>query len=167
MNEIERIDNNDIMGKYQKSENILNDIQNIIEISQKEAYRAVNTILVQRNWLIGYRIAEEELGGEHRAEYGADIIKKLSKELTEKYGKGFTKSNLYNFYSFYKAYPEIFQFDHFITQLKKRAIGWCDASRVPVRPKSDGIAVMCEDEDGKFWFHVLDQTAEALGITKK
>ena len=109
MNEIERIDNNDIMGKYQKSENILNDIQNIIEISQKEAYRAVNTILVQRNWLIGYRIAEEELGGEHRAEYGADIIKKLSKELTEKYGKGFTKSNLYNFYSFYKAYPEIFQ----------------------------------------------------------
>lgn len=109
MNEIERIDNNDIMGKYQKSENILNDIQNIIEVSQKEAYRAVNIILVQRNWLIGYRIAEEELGGDHRAEYGADIIKKLSKELTEKYGKGFTKSNLYNFYSFYKAYPEIFQ----------------------------------------------------------
>ena len=109
MNEIERIDNNDIMGKYQKSENILNDIQNIIEVSQKEVYRAVNTILVQRNWLIGYRIAEEELGGEHRAEYGADIIKKLSKELTEKYGKGFTKSNLYGFYSFYKAYPEIFQ----------------------------------------------------------
>lgn len=68
---------------------------------------------------------------------------------------------------YWNAYPEIFQFDHFITQLKKRAIGWCDASRVPVRPKSDGIAVMCEDEDGKFWFHVLDQTAEALGITKK
>ena len=87
MNEIERIDNNDIMGKYQKSENILNDIQNIIEVSQKEVYRAVNTILVQRNWLIGYRIAEEELGGDNRAEYGANIIKKLSKELNEKYGK--------------------------------------------------------------------------------
>lgn len=109
MNEIERIDNNDIMGKYQKSENILNDIQNIIEISQKEAYRAVNTILVQRNWLIGYRIAEEELGGDNCAEYGANVIKKLSKDLTKKYGKGFTKSNLYSFYSFYKAYPEIFQ----------------------------------------------------------
>lgn len=77
--------------------------------SQKEAYRAVNTILVQRNWLIGYRIAEEELGGDNRAEYGANIIKKLSKELTEKYGKGFTKSNLYSFYSFYKTYPKIFQ----------------------------------------------------------
>ena len=79
MNEIENIDNNDIMGIYQKSENILNDIQNIIEISQKEAYRAVNTILVQRNWLIGYRIAEEELEGDHRAEYGANIIKNYPK----------------------------------------------------------------------------------------
>ena len=96
MNEIENNDKTDIMGKYQKSENILNDIQNIIEISQKEAYRAVNTILVQRNWLIGYRIAEEELGGDNCAEYGANVIKKLSKDLTKKYGKGFTKSNLYS-----------------------------------------------------------------------
>ena len=47
--------------------------------------------------------------GENRAEYGANIIKKLSAELTKKYGKGFTKSNLYSFYSFYKAYPDIFQ----------------------------------------------------------
>ena len=76
---------------------------------KKEAYRAVNTILTQRNWLIGYRISEEEMKGENRAEYGANIIKKLSAELTKKYGKGFTKSNLYSFYSFYKAYPDIFQ----------------------------------------------------------
>lgn len=87
---------------------ILNDVQKIIEVSQKEAYRSVNTILSQRNWLIGYRIAEEELAGEKRAEYGANIIKKLSKVLTEKYGKGFTKTNLYSFYSFYKYFPEIF-----------------------------------------------------------
>ena len=35
----------------------------------KAAYQAVNTLLVQRNWLIGYRIAEEELGGDERSEY--------------------------------------------------------------------------------------------------
>lgn len=63
---------------------------------------------MQRNWLIGYRISEEELQGEDRAEYGANIIKKLAKELTAEYGKGFTKTNLYHFYSFYKMYPEIF-----------------------------------------------------------
>lgn len=44
--------------------------------------------------MIGYRIAEEELAGENRAEYGANIIKKLSKVLTEKYGKGFTNTFL-------------------------------------------------------------------------
>jgi hypothetical protein len=109
MNEIQGFENNDIMEKYQKTDNILNDIQNIIDVSQKEAYRAVNLALTQRNWLIGYRIAEEELDGENRAEYGANIIKNLSKKLSAKYGKGFTKSNLYSFYSFYKAYPEIFQ----------------------------------------------------------
>ena len=59
MNDALKIENNDIMNKFQKTENILNDVQNIIEVSQKEAYRAVNTILSQRNWLIGYRIAEE------------------------------------------------------------------------------------------------------------
>lgn len=66
-------------------------------------------MLVQRNWLLGYRIASEEMRGEDRAKYGAEIIKKLAKELSAEYGKGFTKSNLYNFYSFYKTYPEIFQ----------------------------------------------------------
>lgn len=107
MNDALKIENNDIMNKFQKTENILNDVPNIIEVSQKEAYRAVNTILSQRNWLIGYRIAEEELLGEDRAEYGVEIIKKLSKELTDKYGKGYDRSNLYHCVRFYKAFPEI------------------------------------------------------------
>jgi len=108
MNGIEKIRNTDIMDNYFKSDDIVNDIQGIIEASQKSAYRAVDTILLKRNWLIGYRIAEETLLGEERAEYGAQIIKKLSKELTAKFGKGYTKTNLYSFYSFYKYFPEIF-----------------------------------------------------------
>ncbi|MBP3476042.1 MAG: DUF1016 family protein [Lachnospiraceae bacterium] len=121
MNEIQKFENTDIMGKYQKSDNILNDIQNIIDVSQKEAYRAVNTILSQRNWLIGCRIAEEEFEGENRAEYGANIIKKLSKELTAKYGKGFTKTNLYSFYTFYKYFPEIF---HTLCGKSEKLLSW-------------------------------------------
>ena len=94
--------------KYIKTDDILCDMREIIETSQQQAYQAVNFALVQRNWLIGYRIAEEELKGENRAEYGMSIIKQLSKELSEIYGKGFTKTNLYSFYSFYKTFPEIF-----------------------------------------------------------
>ena len=97
-----------VSDAYSGTNDIVEDIRGIIEISQRSAYRAVNQILVQRNWLIGYRIAVEDLNGNSRAEYGAEIIAKLSKVLTAEYGKGFTKTNLYHFCAFYKAYPEIF-----------------------------------------------------------
>ena len=79
----------------------------IIDSSQKSAYQAVNVALVYRNWLIGYRIAEETLNGEDRAEYGREVIKNLSKELTKLYGKGFDRVTLYRCYRFYNVFPEI------------------------------------------------------------
>lgn len=85
-------DKNNPMSNFVKSDDILSDMRKIIETSRKSAYQAVNVALIQRNWLIGHRIAEEELGDDGRAEYGLEIIKKLSKELTDTYGKGFTKT---------------------------------------------------------------------------
>lgn len=107
-NKLQNVGQNSIMSNFVKTDNILKDMCGIIESSQKSAYQAVNTLLVQRNWLLGYRIASEELQGNERAEYGAEIIKKLAKELSAEYGKGFTKTNLYNFYLFYKSFPDIF-----------------------------------------------------------
>ena len=64
--------------------------------------------MIQRNWLLGKRIAIEELKGESRAEYGKEVVVKLADYLTENYGKGFAKSNLYQFVQFYKCFPDIF-----------------------------------------------------------
>lgn len=108
-NKIMGFEKNNLVVNFEKTDDILKDMCGIIESSRDNAYKAVNMALIQRNWLIGYRIAEEELKGESRAEYGANIIKNLSKELQNLYGKGFTKSNLYSFYSFYKTFPQIFQ----------------------------------------------------------
>ena len=108
-------------GSYPETDDIVKDIRCIIETSQSSAYRAVNRILVQRNWLIGHRIAVEDLKGNNRAEYGAEIIVELSKILTAEYGKGFTKTNLYHFYSFYKTYPEIF---HTVCGKSKELLSW-------------------------------------------
>lgn len=80
----------------------------IIENARITAYRHINEALVRRNWLIGKLIVEEELKGNDRAEYGATLIKLLSKKLTHAYGKGFTKTNLYSFAKFYEYFPEIF-----------------------------------------------------------
>ena len=106
-NKLMNIGQNSIMGNFVKTDDILKDMCGIIESSREAAYHAVNTTLVQRNWLLGYRIASEELQGEKRAEYGTEVIKKLSKELTKDYGKGFDYSSLYKFVRFYKAFPDI------------------------------------------------------------
>ena len=104
---IEKINKDTLVIKYQNTDNVVEDICSIIESARKYAYQSVNIALVERNWFIGYRIAEEELKGENRADYGTEILKKLSKELKKEYGKGFELRNLYYFLQFYKTFPNI------------------------------------------------------------
>lgn len=92
---------------YENGGSLLKDAQGIIEQARQEAYRSVNIAMLQRNWLLGRRISEEILRGENRAEYGNEVIKKLSEELTDIYGKGFNKNNLYAFVQFYKIFPTL------------------------------------------------------------
>ena len=79
----------------------------IIDHAQKAAYRQINEILIKRNWLLGMRIQHEVLKAQ-RAEYGEQVIKSLAKALTNRYGEGFAKTNLYNYIGFYKSWPEFF-----------------------------------------------------------
>lgn len=93
---------------YSNTDNILSDMKNIIEAAQRQAHQTVNTTLVKRNWLIGYRIVEEELKGTTRIDnYGREIMKTLSRSLTAEYGKGFDVSSLYKFKKFYEVFPDI------------------------------------------------------------
>jgi hypothetical protein len=59
-------------------------------------------------WEIGRRIVEFEQGGKARAEYGEGLWKRLAANLTAKYGRGFSKSNLASMRGFYLGW-EIFQ----------------------------------------------------------
>ena len=105
--DLEKISNNSLFIKYKNTDNVVDDICSIIESAKNYAYQSVNIALVERNWFIGYRIAEEELKGNDRADYGTEILKKLSKELKKEYGKGFELRNLYYFLQFYKTFPNI------------------------------------------------------------
>ena len=102
----ERIDS--FIVPYAGEGDLLSDARVIIDGARSYAYSAVNVALVQRNWLLGKRIAEEILKGTDRAQYGKEVITRLSKQLTVEYGQGFTKTNLYLFTSFYEAFPKIF-----------------------------------------------------------
>ena len=105
---LEKIDkNNASIIKYSKTDNVLNDICSIIDSARDYAFQSVNLALVEWVWLIGYRIAVEDLTGEGRADDGTAILERLSKKLKEEYGKGFDSRNLYYFLNFYKTFPNI------------------------------------------------------------
>ena len=55
---------------------------------------------------MGMWIVEEQQKGEKRAGYGDELLKTLSKALTEEFGKGFSKSSLDNFRKFYIVYKD-------------------------------------------------------------
>ena len=94
---------------YKNTNNIYEDITSIVNQANDVAYKTVNVLLVERNWFLGKRIAEEELKDSRKDNYGKEIINELSKRLTRDFGKGFEKRNLYYFVNFYKSYPDFVQ----------------------------------------------------------
>lgn len=63
--------------------------------------------MIETYWSIGKRIVEEEQMGNERAEYGKRIIENLSRELTMRYGKGYSKRYLAYFRKFYLSIDDI------------------------------------------------------------
>jgi DUF1016 N-terminal domain len=72
---------------------------------QQRAVLAVNTHLVETYWQIGQYIVEFEQGGHAKAEYGKELLPKLSKDLMLALGKGFSLSNIKRMRQFYLAFP--------------------------------------------------------------
>jgi predicted nuclease of restriction endonuclease-like (RecB) superfamily len=82
-------------------------IAGLLETSRQQAARAVNAILTATYWEIGRRIVEFEQKGEERAAYGEELLKKLSVDLTARFGRGFSRQNLQLMRQFYLAYPQV------------------------------------------------------------
>jgi len=102
---------------------LLADIGVAIETARQNAVKAVNTELVKANWEIGRHIIEFEQQGNERAEYGADLLARLSKDLRLQFGKGFGRRNIldmrrfYLTYSIWQAVPAKLSWTHIITLL--------------------------------------------------
>ncbi len=83
---------------------VYNNIKTVLEKARCNAYRAVNFAMVSAYWQIGKVIVEEEQEGKKKADYGKALITELSKKLTEEYGIGFTKSNLFYMRQFFLTF---------------------------------------------------------------
>ena len=63
--------------------------------------------MVVRNWLIGWRIVEQEQAGKERAEYGKKVLEVASQTLTQEFGKGFGLTSIKNMRSFYLTFSNL------------------------------------------------------------
>lgn len=79
-------------------------VVSILEQARTTVVRSINTNMVLAYWLIGREIVLELQSGEVRAKYGKQVIEKLSKHLTKRYGKGFSAPTIWNFRQFYQTY---------------------------------------------------------------
>ena len=100
------VDNMNI--SIQKYSILVDRIGSTLKQARENAIHAVNTELVKANWEIGRHIVEFEQEGKEKAEYGSALLANLAKDLKNKYGNGFSKSNIYLCRQFYLKYS-IFQ----------------------------------------------------------
>jgi hypothetical protein len=86
----------------------LQEIKEIIVEARAKAYAAVNSAMLEAYWLLGKKIIEEEQNGKEHADYGSQLLKELSKELTKEFGRGVSVNSLYYYRQFYSEFPQIF-----------------------------------------------------------
>ena len=84
---------------------IFDDIRSLIDEARRNVSVAVNAGLTMLYWKIGRRINAEILKGE-RAEYGAEIVASLSRQLEAEYGRGFAEKNLRRMIQFSTVFPD-------------------------------------------------------------
>lgn len=85
---------------------LIKKISELVNKSRIEVAKAINTKIVNTYWAIGKYIVEYEQQGKIRADYGSELMKTLSRELSAKFGKGFSQRNLRDMRRMYLAYPK-------------------------------------------------------------
>jgi predicted nuclease of restriction endonuclease-like (RecB) superfamily len=76
-------------------------IAQLLIAARQTAARNVNALMTASYWEIGRRLVEAEQKGKRRASYGEQLIERLSLDLTQQFGRGFSRPNLQQMRQFY------------------------------------------------------------------
>lgn len=87
-------------------QSLLGKISAVYTTGQTRATQAVHAHITETYWQIGHDIVEFEQGGKTRADYGTGLLASLSRDLTLRHGKGFSRSNVVRIRQFYLAFPK-------------------------------------------------------------
>lgn len=94
------------MTKEVQNTNLFQQVAVLLKNAQQQVLRTVNSTMVFTYFEIGRMIVEEEQNGKERAEYGKQVLKGLSEQLTKEFGKGFSLRNLEQIRQFYLTYSK-------------------------------------------------------------
>lgn len=103
---------------------LLGRISEVYTTGQVRAHQAVNAQITETYWQIGRDIVEFEQGGKVRADYGKALLASLSRDLTLRHGKGFSRSNLVYMRLLYLNYPisqkpsDLLSWSHYVELLR-------------------------------------------------
>lgn len=84
---------------------LADNIANVIYAAKNKVAQTINVSLVNAYWEIGRYIVEFEQQGSTKAKYGSGLLSSLSRLLSLKLGKGYSRPNLNNMRKFYLRYP--------------------------------------------------------------
>ena len=104
-----------VSEKSVEYQQLIDNVGMLLHDARQRVATAINTELVVTYWHIGRYIVEYEQKGNERAEYGSNLLNRLSKDLTDKYGKGFGKSNLIYIRKLYLTFPKSGTLSHLLT----------------------------------------------------
>lgn len=103
---------------------LLQQVGETLERGRGRAAAAVNSAMVATYWEIGRDIVEYEQAGNAKAEYGSDVLNRLSRDLTDLYGKGFNRASVFYMRKLYLTYPKVttlsklLSWSHYVELLK-------------------------------------------------
>ena len=86
---------------------VLSGVSDLLDMARRASARVVNTLMTATYWEIGRRIVEHEQAGQKRAEYGEELARRLSLDLTNRFGRGFGFSQLKMMRQFYQTFPDV------------------------------------------------------------
>jgi hypothetical protein len=95
---------------------VYDQLTELIRNARRKVEVAVNSELILLHWNIGKTIKSSVLSNQ-RAEYGKQTIDTLSRQLSQEYGRGFSRRNLFNMVRFYEAFPDSAIVQSLIAQL--------------------------------------------------
>jgi len=126
------------------SASLLADLRDLILAARRGVARAIDSGLVALYWQMGRRISQDILR-EKRAEYGAQIVASLGRQLAAEFGRGFEEKNLRRMVQFFEAFP-----DEQIVASLGRQLSWTHfRAIIPIsdRLKRDFYTEMCRVEN--------------------